>query len=205
MKPRSAAPGFLFLLVLALLFTGIAGLPLTHPHRHPTAVAATGKTLAQSFDAERASAEAIYGQELAQKVVAAADAAELARIAEEDRVARDARIAEIARQRASRAAQKPRLAPAPAAPVVIPSGDLISALGNCESHNNPQAVSKPYNSKGDRFWGAFQFMLSTWHNFKSGNPIDYSYAEQRQVIESHFPVSSWRTQFPHCARVLGVA
>lgn len=100
--------------------------------------------------------------------------------------------------RASRSRITPpraRTAPKPA----VQAGDLIDRLAMCESGMNPRT------NTGNGFYGAFQFMLSTWRKFRPGNPIDYSYAEQKAVIQQYFPVSSWRSQFPACARRLGVA
>lgn len=77
---------------------------------------------------------------------------------------------------------------------------MLDRLAMCESHHNPKAVGG-----GGRFWGAFQFMLSTWRGMgMSGNPIDYSYEEQKAVA-ARIPVSAWARQFPACARRLGVA
>lgn len=76
---------------------------------------------------------------------------------------------------------------------------LVDRLAMCESGMNPRT------NTGNGFYGAFQFMLRTWQRFRPGNPIDYSYAEQKAVIMQYFPVSSWRTQFPACSRKLGVA
>lgn len=103
--------------------------------------------------------------------------------------------------RASRSRAAGRVATPPVArpaPIQV-SGDIYDALARCESGMNPRT------NTGNGFYGAFQFMLSTWHRFRPGNPIDYSYAEQRAVVVQFFPISSWRTQFPHCARKLGVA
>ena len=84
------------------------------------------------------------------------------------------------------------------APVV--HGDLLDALARCESGGNPRAVGG-----GGRYFGAFQFVLSTWRNLGgTGNPIDHSYAVQKSIA-AKIPVSAWDTQFPTCARRLGVA
>ena len=85
--------------------------------------------------------------------------------------------------------------PAGAAP-----SDLLDALADCESHRNPRAVS----SNG-MYFGAFQDTLTTWHNLGgTGNPIDFPYEVQKD-LNSHIAVSRWGSQFPYCARKLGVA
>lgn len=130
--------------------------------------------------------------------------AEAARVAAEQRALQEAaRQAEVARQAQVRAqAARASRARATRPPVQSYSGDLsnlVDRLAMCESGMNPRA------NTGNGFYGAFQFMLSTWRRFRPGNPIDYSYAEQKAVIMQYFPISSWRSQFPTCARRLGVA
>lgn len=96
---------------------------------------------------------------------------------------------------ASRSASRPR----PTVPPTVGAGDLLDRLAQCESHGNPRAISANH-----RYFGAWQFLLSTWHNLGgTGNPIDHTYAEQRAVA-ALIPVASWRTQFPVCSRRLGV-
>jgi resuscitation-promoting factor RpfB len=105
--------------------------------------------------------------------------------------------------RASRhAVSPPRTAPpvpkARSGPTPQASGDLLDRLAMCESGMDPR------RNTGNGFYGAFQWMLSTWHGMgMSGNPIDYSYAEQKAVA-ARIPVSSWHRQFPTCSRRLGV-
>jgi hypothetical protein len=92
--------------------------------------------------------------------------------------------------RASRG-QRIRLA---AATVPI-TGDVWSRLARCESGGNPQAVG----GRG-KFFGAFQFSLRTWHSLGlSGNPIDYSYADQLAAAQRLQARSGWRN-WPVCAR-----
>lgn len=78
------------------------------------------------------------------------------------------------------------------------AGDLYDRLAMCESHMNATA------NTGNGFYGAFQFMLSTWHSLgETGNPVDYSYAYQKAVVVRSIPISSWHRQFPACSRQIG--
>lgn len=98
--------------------------------------------------------------------------------------------------RPSRASVRPVRPPAPAPA----AGDLLDALATCESGRNPRAVSR-----NGKYFGAFQFLLSTWRQLGgTGNPVDQSYEEQK-AMAAKIPVSAWGGQFPHCARRLGVA
>lgn len=109
-------------------------------------------------------------------------------------------IAPTTLKRASRSrTTTPRARTAPR-PQVAASGDLLDRLAGCESGRNPRAVGG-----GGRYWGAFQFLLSTWRSLGgTGNPIDHSY-EYQKSIAAKIPVSAWGRQFPVCARRLGVA
>lgn len=102
--------------------------------------------------------------------------------------------------RAYRSATAPRrYVPQPAGVAPTYSGDIYDRLAMCESGMNAAA------NTGNGFYGAFQFMLSTWHGIgMSGNPIDYSYAEQKAAVQRSIPVSSWHRQFPVCSRRIGV-
>jgi len=63
----------------------------------------------------------------------------------------------------------------------------------------------PAKNTGNGFYGAFQFMLSTWHGLgETGNPISYSYEYQKAVVMRSIPISSWHRQFPGCSRKLGI-
>jgi hypothetical protein len=197
---------------VAVLLGGIAANAQFHPSTSIETTKVAVASLSDAAAAEQASAAGmvIERDRQAQEQAAAAQRAETARLqaiaaakAEKTRLA----LAAAQARKASRGVSRPRGGggtPAPAVAVQA-SGDLIDRLAGCESGGNPRSVSAPYNRKGDRFYGAFQFMLSTWHSFRPGNPTDYSYAEQKKVIQDHFPVSSWRSQFPTCARRLGVA
>lgn len=106
--------------------------------------------------------------------------------------------------RASRRTTTVPTVPRPTPAITAVSGDYLSGLldrlAQCESGGNPRAVSR-----NGLYYGAFQFLLSTWRNLGgSGNPIEHDYATQK-AIASKIPVSAWRTQFPACARKLGVA
>ena len=75
------------------------------------------------------------------------------------------------------------------------SGDVWGALANCESHGNPSAVGG-----GGRYFGAFQFSLSTWHSLGySGSPSDYPYSTQLEAAQRLVGRSGWG-QFPVCGR-----
>lgn len=109
--------------------------------------------------------------------------------------------ARIAAENARKAAAKPKPSRGvPRTPQVVQAvGDLLDRLASCESGMNPRA----YNPKGP-FYGAFQFLMSTWRNLGgTGDPRDHSYAEQK-AIAAKIPVSSWHNQFPHCSRRIGV-
>ena len=83
------------------------------------------------------------------------------------------------------------------APSVPVSGDPYAALAMCES-------GMTNANTGNGFYGYFQFMLSTWQNYRPGSPLDYSYAEQRQVVIELLSVSSAATQFPVCGPRVGL-
>lgn len=89
-------------------------------------------------------------------------------------------------------------APAPRASRSRPpvaGGDVFDALADCESHRNPTAVSK-----NGRYFGAFQFLLTTWQSLgMTGNPIDYPYETQKDAARRLVARSGWG-QFPVCGR-----
>lgn len=75
------------------------------------------------------------------------------------------------------------------------SGDVWGALANCESDGNTAAVGG-----GGRYFGAFQFSLSTWHSLGyGGSPTDYPYATQLEAAQRLVARSGWG-QFPVCGR-----
>lgn len=104
----------------------------------------------------------------------------------------DARIATervaASRRRAERNARRPA------------SGEAVwRALGECESHNNPTAVSA-----SGKYRGAFQFSIPTWRSLGyEGDPIEHSYATQLQAAKRLQARSGWG-QWPSCARRLGL-
>ena len=86
---------------------------------------------------------------------------------------------------------------APRARTSVAGGDVWAALANCESHGNPSAVGG-----GGRYYGAFQFSLTTWHSLGyGGNPVDYPYEVQREAAQRLVARSGWG-QFPVCGRRL---
>lgn len=176
----------------------VGGIVLIAPER-PQTVVATGA--ATSLDdlrragIEQHAAEAQFVVEQTERD--AAGAAYREQLEQQERAARIAQAQAEARK-ASRSAPKVRVPQAPR-PQVEVSGDLLDRLAMCESGMNPQ------KNTGNGFYGAFQFMLSTWHGLgMSGNPVDHSYAVQKEVVRTKIPVSSWRQQFPGCSRKLGV-
>lgn len=70
--------------------------------------------------------------------------------------------------------------------------EKLDRIALCESGGNPRAVSPDR-----RFFGAFQFLLSTWHGIgRPGNPIDHSYGYQREAAADLARVAgfdSWPT------------
>ncbi len=71
------------------------------------------------------------------------------------------------------------------------------ALAQCESGMTNAAT-------GNGYWGYFQFSLSTWWSIgETGYPTDYDYAHQRAAAERLQARSGW-SQWPFCARKLGL-
>jgi hypothetical protein len=80
----------------------------------------------------------------------------------------------------------------------VAGGDVWAALANCESHGNTAAVGG-----GGRYYGAFQFSLSTWHSLGyGGSPTEAPYDVQREAAQRLVARSGWG-QFPVCGRRLG--
>lgn len=78
------------------------------------------------------------------------------------------------------------------------NGDVWWALAVCESGGNPTT------NTGNGFYGAFQFMLSTWHGIgEDGYPHDYSYEHQRAAAQRLQARSGWG-QWPACSASLGL-
>lgn len=104
---------------------------------------------------------------------------------------------EAARQAAADAAAKRRTAKTSrvtaGAPVVV-DGDRFDRLSTCESHQNPTDLSP-----GGKYRGAFQFSLATWHAAgMPGDPIDFSYGEQKATAMSWAQVADPFGQWPVC-------
>lgn len=100
-----------------------------------------------------------------------------------------------ARARASRATTRPR----PTRAALNATDDVWMALARCESGGNPRAVGG-----GGRYFGAFQFSLSTWHSLGySGNPVDYPFEVQLEAAKRLQARSGWG-QWPACSRELGL-
>lgn len=79
------------------------------------------------------------------------------------------------------------------------SGDVWSALAQCESGGNPSIVS----SNG-KYHGLYQFTVSTWQSVGgSGLPSEASASEQTERAKILQARSGWG-QWPACARKLGL-
>lgn len=75
----------------------------------------------------------------------------------------------------------------------------INALGMCESRMTPTT------NTGNGFYGAFQFMPSTWRNvapapYNAVLPHEAPLDAQKQAVQNLLSRSSIYTQFPGCAR-----
>lgn len=149
------------------------------------ALAAAAQMAEQEAAAQAAQAEAAAAEAAAAEAAAAESAAlEFA--------------AALAEAEAAAPPPPPPPAPtqAPAPPAV--QGDPFDALAQCESGRNPNA----YNPAGP-YYGAFQFLKSTWNIYKPGVPTDYSYADQKAVAQRHQAARGW-APWPSCARQLGL-
>jgi resuscitation-promoting factor RpfB len=127
-----------------------------------------------------------------------ATAQRVMRLPDEDRVAQRppkpvvTLTAVTAPAKASRQATRRRYA----GPV---TDDVWAALSRCEAGGRPNAVSR-----SGKYYGAFQFSLSTWHNVgMSGSPIDYPYEVQLEAAKRLQAHSGWG-QWPVCSRKLGL-
>lgn len=77
--------------------------------------------------------------------------------------------------------------------------EQITALGTCES-----GMTANRNS-GNGFYGAFQFVPSTWHKvapapYNAGMPHEAPLDAQKQAVQNLLSKSSIETQFPGCAK-----
>lgn len=84
-------------------------------------------------------------------------------------------------------------------PPPVADGDLLDRLANCESGMDRYAIG------AGKYHSYFQWLPATWRAVSGlpGLPEDYDYATQKAAA-ARIPVSAWRTQFPGCARKLGV-
>lgn len=72
-------------------------------------------------------------------------------------------------------------------------GDRFDRLAACESGGDPTT------NTGNGYFGAFQWLLSTWHAAGgTGNPVDHSYTEQKAVAMHWATVANPYTQWPVC-------
>lgn len=73
------------------------------------------------------------------------------------------------------------------------SGDRFDRLAMCESGGDPAT------NTGNGFYGAFQFVLSSWHSAGgTGYPNEHSYAEQKAVALYWASVTNPYQQWPVC-------
>jgi hypothetical protein len=74
-----------------------------------------------------------------------------------------------------------------------------AALARCESSGNADAVGG-----GGRYYGAFQFSVGTWRSVGgTGLPTDHPYEVQLAAAQRLQARSGW-SQWPSCARQLGL-
>ena len=143
---------------------------------------------AQKVAAARAESERLAAEQKSREEAAAKAAHAKAAAAQRAKEAAD-------RAARARATQK-AAAPPTAAPVV--SGDVWWRLALCESGGNAAA------NTGNGFYGAFQFMASTWRSVGgTGLPHQHSYEVQRSFAQKLQARSGWG-QWPHCSRKLGL-
>lgn len=72
-------------------------------------------------------------------------------------------------------------------------GDRFDRLARCESGGDPAT------NTGNGFYGAFQFVLSSWHAAGgTGYPHEHSYAEQKSLAMSWAARTNPYTQWPVC-------
>jgi resuscitation-promoting factor RpfB len=90
------------------------------------------------------------------------------------------------------------------APTTVPSravargDDVWSRLAQCESGGNPATAT------GNGYYGAFQFLPSTWRSIgETGLPHQFSYEHQLEAAKRLQARSGW-SQWPACARKLGL-
>lgn len=164
----------------------LAGIAVSQHHEETTPVVMGTVTPGNDISA-------VHQKEAEERLAAEAAAAAEQKALQE---AEAARLAQVQAQKARANRGAPRRAPAPRYGG-MPSIGQADELGWCESGRNPQRVSA-----SGKYFGAFQFALPTWHNFRSGNPTSYTYEQQREVVLSYFPLSSWPSQFPGCYRKL---
>lgn len=98
-------------------------------------------------------------------------------------------------QRAERARSTQRTRSANAFTTVSSTldGDRFDRLADCESGRNPATDT------GNGFYGAFQFVLSSWHAAGgTGSPVEHSYAEQKAVAMRWASMTNPASQWPRC-------
>lgn len=72
-------------------------------------------------------------------------------------------------------------------------GDRFDRLAQCESGGDPTT------NTGNGFYGAFQFMLASWHSAGgTGYPHEHSYAEQKSIAMHWASITNPASQWPVC-------
>lgn len=95
-------------------------------------------------------------------------------------------------------------------PTEAPAGpDIQDRLADCESgdHDGKPPITYDTTAHSDtgKYHGAFQFSLDTWRSLGgTGDPHTHTYEQQKAIVKK-IPISAYKTQFPTCARILGVA
>lgn len=112
-----------------------------------------------------------------------------------------ARITAASAARAAPALSSPPTAPPPPPPATTPPAPSPSdiawdRLAQCESSNT--------NDGGSPYYGYWQFSADTWHRMgETGLPNDFSREHQLEVAKRLQAASGW-SQWPDCARRLGL-
>lgn len=72
-------------------------------------------------------------------------------------------------------------------------GDRFDRLAQCESGGDPTT------NTGNGFFGAFQFMLASWHSAGgTGYPHEHSYGEQKSIAMYWASITNPARQWPVC-------
>lgn len=90
--------------------------------------------------------------------------------------------------------KRPAVHQAPDPGTAAASGDRFDRLASCESGQNPRAVSPT-----GKYRGAFQFSIPSWHGAgMTGDPVDFSYSDQKAAAERWAGMTNPSGQWPVC-------